>query len=170
MAHPDPSSFFRLNEEIAREIARLERSGALETLLGLLGDANVQLRVTSFRESEGLEEVLGTVAPRLEDAAPETAVDLGLSPVGPRLGGCSGNCGEVDEARAASVQEELARPRGGFSYEDTMTARSQFVVVYPDGEAREVYMPDHLCPSCWNAEKNVISECARICGRCGFEW
>jgi hypothetical protein len=86
-----------------------------------------------------------------------------------REAGCAGSCGTVDEGRAASVAEEVARPRGGFDCESYMTARSQFVVVQ-DGEAREVYMPDHLCPSCWNEQDNKISECARVCGRCHFEW
>ncbi len=169
MNRADPSSFFRLNEEVARELARLERSGALDRLLELLRDAETKLRVTSFRDTEGLEELLGVLEPRREDAAPETPVELGLSPVNPKLAGCVGGCGSVDEERAATVADELARPRGGFDYESYMTARSQFVVVQ-DGEPREVYMPDHLCPSCWNQEDNKISECARVCGRCGFEW
>jgi hypothetical protein len=166
----DPSTFFRLNEEIARELSRLERSGALDRLLDLLETGDMALRVRSVRANEGLEELLGVLEPRREDAAPETPVALGLSPVRPTLGGCSASCGTVDEGRAASVALELARPRGGFDHESYMTARSQFVVVYPDGEPREVYMPDHVCPSCWNDDKNVISECARICGRCKFEW
>jgi hypothetical protein len=166
---PDPSSFFRLNEEVARELARLEREGALDRLLELLRDSESALRVTSFRAQEGLEEVLGVLEPRRADPAPEAPVELGLSPVAPKLAGCAGGCGEVDEERAALVAQELERPRGGFDFESYMTARSQFVVVL-DGEAREVYMPDHLCPSCWNDEENEISACARVCGRCGFEW
>jgi hypothetical protein len=165
----DPSSFFRMNEEVARELARLERGGVLDRLLELLRDSGSKLRVTSFREDEGLEEILGVVEPRREDPAAETPVDLGLAPVSPKLGGCNGGCGSVDEERAAAVAGELARPRGGFDFESYMTARSQFVVVL-EGDAREVYMPDHLCPSCWNEEHNKISECARVCGRCGFEW
>ena len=87
----------------------------------------------------------------------------------PRLAGCAGGCGEVDAERASEVAAELERPRGGFDFESYMTARSQFLVTL-EGEAREVYMPDHLCPSCWNTEGNKISECARVCGRCAFEW
>jgi hypothetical protein len=166
---PDPSTFFRLNEEIARELARLEREGSLAPLLELLETAGVKLRVTSFRDAEGLEEILGVLEPRRADAAPEVPSELGLAAATERLAGCRGGCGSVDEERAASVAEELARPRGGFDYEGYMTARSQFVVV-EDGDAREVYMPDHLCPSCFNTEGNRISECARVCGRCGFEW
>jgi len=165
----DPSSFYRLNEEIARELARLEREGALDGLLGLLADADVKLRIASFRDAEGLEELLGVLEPRREGAALEVASELGLSPVAPRLAGCAGGCGSVDEERAEAVSRELESPRGGFDYESYMTARSQFVVSL-DGEAREVYMPDHLCPSCWNTEGNKISECARVCGRCSFEW
>lgn len=165
----DPSSFYRLNEEIARELARLEREGQLDRLLRLLADADVKLRVTSFRDREGLEEMLGVLEPRRADAAEEVGFELGLSPVRPKLAGCAGGCGSVDEARTEGVARELESPRGGFDFESYMTARSQFVVV-KDGEAREVYMPDHLCPSCWNDLGNKISECARACGRCGFEW
>lgn len=166
---PDPSSFFRLNEEIARELSRLEREGALDRLLALLDDAGSKLRVTAFRDTEGLEELLGVLEPRKEGAAEETSIELGLSPVTPKIAGCAGGCGEVDEERAASVRQEVQRPRGGFDFESYMTARSQFVVLQ-DGEPREVYMPDHICPGCWNEEDNKISECARVCGRCGFEW
>jgi hypothetical protein len=166
---PDPSSFFRMNEEVAHELARLEREGALDRLLQLLGDGELKLRIASFRESEGLEELLGVLEPRHHDAASEVPSELGLSPVRPRLAGCAGGCGEVDEERTEGVAAELARPRGGFDFESYMTARSQFVVTLED-EPREVYMPDHLCPGCWNSEGNNISECARVCGRCGLEW
>src|SRR5947209_15835913 len=135
---PDPSSFFRMNEEIARELARLEREGALDRLLGLLEDGGLKLRVTSFRDEEGLDELLGVLEPLREAAAEEVPVELGLSPVVPRLGGCQASCGSVDEERARSVAHELERPRGGFDFESYMTARSQFVVSL-DGEAREVY-------------------------------
>jgi hypothetical protein len=172
----DPSSFYRTNEEVARELARLERSGALDRLLELLAAGGLSLRVQSVRESEGLEELLGVLSPRLPDAAPETPVRLALAPARPTLGGCSGSCAVPPTAeRVSSVREELARPRGGFDYESYVTARSQFVVVYPgespDGDAaREVYMPDHVCPGCWNDRDNKIDECARVCARCGFRW
>ncbi len=166
----DPSSFYRINEEVARELARLERSGALDRLLELLDAGRASLRVQSVREEEGLEELLGTLSPRREDAAPEVPVRLELSPGGSRLHAC-GSCGAPpDESRVAAVADELRRPRGGFDYEGTMTARSQFVVVYPGGEAREVYMPDHVCPGCWNDRGNQIDDCARVCVRCGFRW
>lgn len=168
--HADPSTFFRTNEEIALELERLERSGALDGLLQLLDAGRTTLRISSVRESEGLDELLGVLSPRSPDAAPEVPVALGLSPARPSLGGCT-SCGdEPAPARVAGVRDELAHPRGGFDHEGYMTVRSQFVVLYPDGEAREVYMPDHVCPVCWNEPKNVISECARVCGRCGFSW
>jgi hypothetical protein len=43
-------------------------------------------------------------------------------------------------------------------------------VTLPDGTAREVYMPDHVCPSCFNDQDNHIDECARVCTRCAFRW
>jgi hypothetical protein len=166
----DPSSFFRTNEEIARELERLERSGALDRLLELLELGQATLRVSSVREAEGLDELLGVLSPREEEAAPETPKLLGLAPVRPTLGGCR-SCGEEpDPQRVDSVRAELERPRGGFDHESYMSVRSQFLVAYPSGETREVYMPDQLCPLCWNERGNVISECARVCGQCGFSW
>jgi hypothetical protein len=170
MSKADPSTFFRLNEEIARELSRLERSGALDRLLELLDAGRTTLRVSSVRESEGLEELLGVLSPRQSEPAPEVPVALGLAPVRERLGGCA-SCGEEPPAeRVLGVRGELERPRGGFDHEGYMTVRSQFLVLYPDGEACEVYMPDQLCPVCWNEAGNAISECARICGSCKFAW
>jgi len=170
MQKADPSTFFRLNEEIAREVARLERSGALDGLLELLAQGRTTLRLASVRESEGLEELLGVLSPRRPEPAPEVPVALGLAPARPKLGGCT-SCGEAPAPeRVAQVRSELEKPRGGFDHESYMTVRSQFVVIDPDGEAREVYMPDQLCPACWNEAGNAIEECARVCGSCGFRW
>lgn len=123
-APPDPSPFFRLNEEVARELTRLEASGALDGLRGLLGAAGAELWVTSARPADGLEELVGILRP------------------GP----------------------------GGWDPAGVLATRSRFVVTYPDGATREVYMPDHICPSCWNDQDNVISDATRRCARCAFAW
>lgn len=166
----DPSSFFRINEEIAGELARLERSGVLDRLLDLLAAGDVTLRVASLRERDGLDELLGQLSPRLDGAAPEVPAELGPGSAEPRPAGCGGCGGAADVERVRGVAAELERPRGGWDHEGFMTARSRFVVALPGGEPREIYAPDHACPSCWNAEGNRLSSCARACVRCGFEW
>ena len=119
----DPSSFFRLNEEIAREVARLQADGHLDRLRELVKDAGVELFVSSARASEGLEELVGRVT------------------------------GEA-----------------GWDHEGVLALRSRFTVLNDAGEAREVYMPDHICPDCLNEQGNVIDGCARKCAACGFAW
>lgn len=57
----DLSLFYRLNEEIARELQRLEKAGHLDALRTLVEAANVELLVSSSRPAEGLEEVLGAL-------------------------------------------------------------------------------------------------------------
>jgi hypothetical protein len=164
----DPSSFFRMNEEVARELSRLDREGVLDRLKELLAGADLSLRVTSVRADEGLEELLGELRPGEPSGAPEA--QPGLTPTSqPKLQGCGGNCHASDEAATEQVRAELAAPPGGFDWEGFMAVRSQFVAAV-DGEPRELYMPDHICPSCWNVEGNAIRECARGCARCGFEW
>ena len=39
----------------------------------------------------------------------------------------------------------------------------------PEGP-REVYMPDHVCPSCFHDEDNTLDACSRACAVCGFTW
>ncbi len=119
----DPSSFYRLNEEIALELGRLEAAGQLDRLRELVGAAGTELAVSSIRAREGLEELIGV------------------------------------------LQE-----RDGWDHESYLAARSQFTVVLPDGNAREVYMPDHICPSCYNDARNAIDSCSRNCAACGFAW
>jgi hypothetical protein len=168
MRKPDPSSFFRLNEEVARELARLDREGALDRLKALLDSSPATLRVSAVRAGEGLEELIGELRPGVAPSGPRA--EPGLSPrSSPRLAGCGGSCGTTDPDGVANVRAELGSPPGGFDWEGFMAVRSQFVVEL-DGEPREVYMPDHICPSCWNLEGNAIRDCARTCGRCGFAW
>ena len=50
-----------------------------------------------------------------------------------------------------------------------LATRSRFRVTLADGP-REVYMPDHVCPACWNDVDNAIDACARVCSRCAFRW
>ena len=162
-APPDPSDFFRLNEAVADELARLDAEGHLDRLTGLLGATGSELWVTAVRPRDGLEEPLGVVRARAADPAP-------VAPLGaadPRDGGC---CGPDDPARVAAVRAEYERPAGGWDHQGVLTARSRFRVVYADGSAREVYMPDHVCPTCFQDAGNHIESCARRCASCGFSW
>lgn len=119
----DPTAFFRLNEELARELARLQATGALAKLEELLASAGSELWLAAVRPQDGLEEPLGAL-----------------------------------------------RPGQPFDPEEALTARSRFQVALPDGSVREVYMPDHVCPACFNDQDNVIDSCARACARCAFRW
>ena len=96
---PDPSDFFRLNEEVARELARLEGAGQLDRLLELLGSAGSELWVTAARRADGLEEALGVLRPRQADAAP--TVPLGAAPAEDAGGGC---CGPPDPDHVEAVR------------------------------------------------------------------
>ena len=116
----DPSSFYRLNEEIAAEIARLEGEGHLDRLLGLVADADVELLVSSIRPREGLEEPLGFLRPRREGAASTPAVRTLAPADGDRLG-----CAVPSEDATAAVRAELTRPAGGWDHEGVLTARSR---------------------------------------------
>ena len=160
----DPSSFFRLNEEIALELARLEREGHLTRVQALLEEAGAELLVSSVRADAGLEELLGCLRPgRSPEVAPLPRA-LPPSATTPREA-C--DCGPGD-GEASSVVDATAR--AGWDHEHYLATRSRFAVVYPDGSAAEVYMPDHLCPSCWNEELNVLDSCERVCDACGFRW
>jgi len=157
---PDPSSFYRVNEELAQEFARLESEGQLERILELLAAGNVELYVSAVRPTEGLEELIGTVRPRGEAAAlprrlpqVQAAADACAGPPAP---------GQVATLRAAAS-------RGGWDHEGVLATRSRFRVELPDGP-REVYMPDHVCPSCFHDEDNTLDSCARSCAVCGFSW
>lgn len=157
----NPSSFFRLNEEIALELSRLEREGQLARLQELLRDAGVELLVSSVRAAEGLEELIGILrAPADDEAALPVRRDL---PPSSSEGSEGCGCAPAEAAAARS-------PRGGWDHEGVLAARSRFTVVYRDGTAGEVYMPDHVCPTCWNEAGNKIDACARVCGACGFTW
>ncbi|RMG16965.1 MAG: hypothetical protein D6731_05045 [Planctomycetota bacterium] len=129
----DPSSFYRINEELAAELARLDREGHLERLRALLAAGDAELWVASVRPHEGLEELLGRLR------APQEPT-------------------EDDEAG------------GGWDHEGTLAARSRVRVVAPDGAPRELYLPDHVCPYCYNETDNVIDRCARRCGACDATW
>jgi len=164
-APPDPSDFFRLNEELAGELERLEAAGHLDRVLELLAGAGARLLVSAARPREGLEELIGVLGPRREDPAPAPA------DAPPAVSGDDGcGCGPADPERAEAWREVYRRPAGGWDHEGVLAARSRFRVAYPDGTAREVYMPDHVCPACFNDEGNAIRSCARECARCGFAW
>lgn len=158
----DPSSFYRLNEEIALELQRLERAGDLDRLLGLLKGANVELHVVSARPREGFEELIGALRPKTEASAPALASLRDLPP----------DDGEAPLGCAPEQDAELAAPSGGggWDHEGVLAARSRFTVLLPNGQAHEVYMPDHICPACRNDAGNVINECSRVCGSCEFAW
>ncbi len=159
---PDPSAFYRVNEEVARELERLDRSGALDRLRGLLEGSGAELWVSGARPQDGLEELIGVLRP-----GPRGDVVTGVPelPPAPALDaeGCS--CGGDDEA----PQVTSGAP-GGWDHAGVLATRSRFTVELPDGTAREVYMPDHVCPSCFNDDDNHIDACARVCARCAFRW
>lgn len=164
----DPSSFYRLNEALAREVARLDAQGALDPLKELLAAGGQTLRVSSLRAEEGLEELLGELRPGSPGTAPLAVFDL-TPATSAKLAGCGG-CATPSGEKVEAVARELRAPPGGFDYEGFMAVRSQFLITPRQGEPREVYMPDHVCPECLNLDGNAIKECSRVCGRCGFEW
>lgn len=164
---PDPSAFYRVNEEVARELERLDRSGALEPLRALLEGSGAELWVSAARPQEGLEELVGILRPGPR-AQGRTAPVMGLPPVAAPSEDAGCSCGTPDEN-----EEQQAAPgavAGGWDHAGVLATRSRFVVALPDGSAREVYMPDHVCPSCFSDEENQIDGCARVCARCAFRW
>lgn len=159
----DPSRFYRLNEEVALELARLEREGHLARLQELLAAGGLELWVSSTVRREGLEELLGVLRPPSVASAAEIPTPTGLPPASPPgEPGCG--CDAAGESAPPAARE------GGWDHESVLATRSRFQVLYPDGEAREVYMPDHICPLCLNEEGNVLDSCARACASCGFRW
>lgn len=163
---PDPSAFYRVNEEVARELERLDRSGALEPLRALLEGSGAELWVSAARPGEGLEELLGILRPGPRTGTRRAPV-MGLPPVaGPRPEDAGCGCGSADDGEGQG-QGAVA---GGWDHAGVLATRSRFVVELPDGSAREVYMPDHVCPSCFSDEENRIDGCARVCARCAFRW
>ena len=144
------------------EFERLEAAGHLDRVLDLLEGAEAQLLVSSCRPAEGLEELVGALRPRGEGTAEAPALrslppdNDDEDPIG---------CGPEGEAPAIAVGQ-----RSGWDHEGVLAARSRFTVVLPTGEAREVYMPDHVCPACFNDAGNAIDACSRVCGACRFAW
>lgn len=161
---PDPSAFYRVNEEVARELERLDRSGALDRLRGLLEGSGAELWVSAARPQDGLEEMVGVLRPGARGHEVTGVPDLPPAP-GSQAEGCS--CGPDEEA--ATAPAGAAGP-GGWDHAGVLATRSRFTVELPDGTAREVYMPDHVCPSCFNDQDNHIDACARVCARCAFRW
>lgn len=158
---PDPSAFYRVNEEVARELERLDRAGAFDRLRGLLEGSGAELWVSAARPQDGLEEAIGVLRPGPRGGEEAGVPDLPPAPVVVAQG-CS--CG------GDAVVPPGPPPRAGWDHAGVLSARSRFTVELPDGTAREVYMPDHVCPSCFNDHGNVIDGCARACARCGFRW
>lgn len=164
----DPSSFYRLNEEIAAEVRRLEEAGVLAPLQELLRAGGQELLVASVRRAEGLEELVGVLGPAAGSlprgaSAPAVALPPALDPTG-EPAPC--DCGPgADEAASAGSE-----PRPGWDAESYLATRSRFTALFPDGEARELYMPDHVCPVCLNDEANWIEDCGRACASCDFRW
>jgi hypothetical protein len=166
----DPSSFYRLNEEIAAEVRRLEEAGVLAPLQELLRAGGQELLVASVRRREGLEELVGVLGPAPETDAgpaetpgPAVALPPALDPTG-EPAAC--DCGP---SQGASPGADDA-PRPGWDAESYLATRSRFTALFPDGEARELYMPDHVCPACLNDEANWIEDCGRACASCDFRW
>lgn len=159
---PDPSAFYRVNEEVARELERLDRAGALDGLRALLDGAGAELWVSAARPEDGLEELVGVLRP-----GPRAARPTGVPPLPPAPAAPAEGCGCGAEGEAADAPPA---PAGGWDHAGVLTTRSRFTVELPDGTAREVYMPDHVCPSCFNDHDNLIDACARVCARCAFRW
>ncbi|MBL4846969.1 MAG: hypothetical protein JKY65_15725 [Planctomycetes bacterium] len=165
----DPSSFYRLNEEIAAEVRRLEEAGALAPLQELLRAGGQELLVASVRRSEGLEELVGVLGPGVP-AAPAASQSTAPAPLPPALeqvGDPACDCGPAGEA-ADEGPSDAQRP--GWDAESYLAVRSRFTTLFPDGQARELYMPDHVCPVCLNDEANWIEDCGRACAACDFRW
>lgn len=164
----DPSSFYRLNEEIAAEVRRLEEAGVLAPLQELLRAGGQELLVASVRRAEGLEELVGVLGPSVgasPTGAPTPA--SGLPPATDPTGEPAAcDCGPEQEGEPAPA----AGPRAGWDAESYLATRSRFTALFPDGEARELYMPDHVCPLCLNDEANWIEDCGRACASCDFRW
>jgi hypothetical protein len=148
-ARRDVSSFYLANEEIAREIQGLVANGALEGLIDLLKAADLSLCFESRREHEGLRETVGFLGPNTAPAS-EDARRLPLAPT--------------------TETDPLLQSGGPFEPSKTLCARSRFTIVGRDGQAREVYMPDHICPECSQHQGNIIESCERVCCSCGFRW
>ncbi|MEZ6185121.1 MAG: hypothetical protein R3F62_08955 [Planctomycetota bacterium] len=157
---PDPSSFYRVNEELAHELERLEQAGHLERLLELLDAADVELFVSAARPREGLEELIGVLRPR-------SATPPGPRPLPQAPEASEGCAGPPSAAHVGALRRAAAR--GGWDHAGVLAARSRFKVELPDGP-REVYMPDHVCPRCFHDEDNTLESCARRCAVCGFAW
>ncbi|MCO5172351.1 MAG: hypothetical protein M9894_39130 [Planctomycetes bacterium] len=160
---PDPSAFYRVNEEVARELERLDRAGALDGLRALLEGAGAELWVSAARPGDGLEEVVGVLRPGPRPERPAGVPGLPPAPAIP-TDGCGCGAEGVDLPAASEAHA------GGWDHAGVLTTRSRFTVELPDGTAREVYMPDHVCPSCFNDHDNLIDACARVCARCAFRW
>ncbi len=165
----DPSAFYRLNEEVARELARLDRAGALEGLRALLAESGAELWVASVRPRDGLEELVGVLRPGARPPEPPPIPAPPAHEEGADGAGCGAGCGGERRA-AAEGAHAPGGSRGGWDHEGVLAVRSRFTVVLPDGTPREVYMPDHVCPACLGDDGNAIDACARVCGRCGFRW
>ena len=161
---PDPSTFYRVNEEVARELERLDRAGALDGLRALLEASGAELWVSAARPRDGFEELVGVLRPGPRGAGAAQGVSPLPPPPGAVAEGCS--CGEEDPMAPPAS----AAGAGGWDHASVLAQRSRFTVELPDGTAREVYMPDHVCPSCLNELDNHIAGCARVCARCDFKW
>lgn len=168
MSQGDPSRFYRLNEEVSAELARLAGSGTLDRLLELLDAGGSELWISAARPAEGLEELLGVLrARRAGDERPLAMAPLAAAKDDGEGCGCAV---PASEAWVEALRELEREPRGGWESEGYLAARSRFRVELPDGGAREVYMPDHVCPACYHEEGNALDGCARTCARCAFRW
>lgn len=167
---PDPSAFYRLNEELAAELSRLERAGQLTRLQELLAAAGSELWISAARPGDGLEELLGVLRPGRRAPASSEAPAVGQAADEPDPGEGCGCAQPASEAWVEALRELERTPPGGWDSEGYLAARSRFRVELPDGTVSEVYMPDHVCPSCLHEEGNALGECARRCARCAFSW
>lgn len=144
---PDPSSFYLANEDIAREFRSLLDSGALTPLLARLNEAGLTLRIESVREQQGLRELLGILDPAAQSNSSSRSLPMHIPGA-----------------------DSLLAPGRIWDPAATLCARSRFEISFRDGRREEVYMPDHICPECFNSRGNIIDDCARRCTVCAFSW
>lgn len=150
----DVSSFYLGNEEVAREVTRLIDDGSLSTLLDILHEYGLTLGLEARREELGLREKIGYLGER----GPEKKTKF------PR---------KLPVYQPDAEDPLLRRPVEKGPLWDplaSLSTRSRFTIVRRNGQVEEVYMPDHICPDCFNELGNKIDECDRVCANCDFRW
>lgn len=58
----------------------------------------------------------------------------------------------------------------GWNSDDYLYFRKTQTIPTSDGAIREVYMPDHVCPRCFNGVGNQLQHINIVCAECHFCW